>query len=152
MKRTTKMKGFTLVELVIVIAILAILTAIGLQIFNGVQENARLTTAESNARQLAGSITTYITMYRSGVGSSDPSTWTGPANFYAMYTSTPGTSGKGATYVPSGETFGVMPPFFSVAVDETNAIANVTLTKPAGYAYPLATPLNRADIKSAKTF
>jgi len=47
-----KQTGFTIVELLIVIVVIGILAAITVVSFNGVQEKARLTTAQSYAAQL----------------------------------------------------------------------------------------------------
>ncbi|GHV10195.1 hypothetical protein FACS1894217_15540 [Clostridia bacterium] len=57
--QATKRKGFTLVELIIVIAILAILATVGIQIYGGIQENSRVTTAQTNADTLASAINTF---------------------------------------------------------------------------------------------
>lgn len=48
-----KNRGFTLVELLIVIVIIAILTVISLVAYNGIQNRARTTTAESAAKTVA---------------------------------------------------------------------------------------------------
>ena len=47
-----KQRGFTIVELLIVIVVIGILAAITIVSFNGVQEKARLTTAQSYAAQI----------------------------------------------------------------------------------------------------
>ena len=49
MKKTNK-KGFTIVELVIVIAVIAILSAVLIPTFSGVVNNAKESAAKSNAR------------------------------------------------------------------------------------------------------
>lgn len=56
-----KNRGFTLVELLIVIVIIAILTVISLVAYNGIQNQARKTTAESAAKSLADKVQLYYT-------------------------------------------------------------------------------------------
>ena len=56
-----KNRGFTLVELLIVIVIIAILTVISLIAYNGIQNQARTTTAESSAKTLADKVQIYYT-------------------------------------------------------------------------------------------
>lgn len=56
-----KNRGFTLVELLIVIVIIAILTVISLIAYNGIQNQARTTTAESSAKTLADKVQIYFT-------------------------------------------------------------------------------------------
>ncbi len=51
MKKTRK-KGFTIVELVIVIAVIAILAAVLIPTFSGVIENARKSAAQSEAKNV----------------------------------------------------------------------------------------------------
>ena len=50
--RKTRKKGFTIVELVIVIAVIAILAAVLIPTFTGVIQNARTSSAQSQARNL----------------------------------------------------------------------------------------------------
>ena len=154
MKRTTKMKGFTLIELVIVITILAILAAIGLQLFNGVYDNEKLTVAEANARTLADCINTYIALYRPVTGAADPATIVSDAVFYGMYSATPNASGANVWAANAGvETFGVLPPFYSNLTDETNARLNITFTTPStGSGYPICAPLDTASIKAGGNY
>ena len=117
-----------------------------------VQDNSALTNAESNARSLAGSINTYITLYRTYPGAADPFDWTSVDEFYAMYTAAPGTDGKGPEYTPVDETFGVFPPFYPTLADDTNARLNVEITKIDKDMYPIAKPLDRDAIKANGTY
>ncbi len=54
-----KDKGFTLIEIIIVVAVLAILTAIAVPIYSGVQENAEIAVAKSEASNLANQLNLY---------------------------------------------------------------------------------------------
>lgn len=58
-------RGFTLVELLIVIVVIAILAAISIVAYNGIQDRARNTTAAESASQLR----TKVEAYNSIVGS-----------------------------------------------------------------------------------
>lgn len=53
-------KGFTLVELLMVIAVIAIVAAIILPVFQNVREGARRTSCESNLKQIGLALTQYI--------------------------------------------------------------------------------------------
>lgn len=53
-------KGFTLVELMIVVVIMAILVAVAVPIFNAVTRNAKIKTCNANARTLSGQINTIV--------------------------------------------------------------------------------------------
>jgi len=51
-----KSRGFTIVELLIVIVVIAILAAISIVAYNGIQDRARNTTAKEAAAQLASKV------------------------------------------------------------------------------------------------
>ena len=57
-------KGFSLVELMIVVVIMAILVAIAVPIYNAVSEGFRAKTCISNQRQLYGSVNNYLTAHQ----------------------------------------------------------------------------------------
>lgn len=55
-----KKKGFTLIELIIVIAIIAILAAVAIPKFGEVRKNAALKSDVANAKTIANAVTTLI--------------------------------------------------------------------------------------------
>ena len=54
-------KGFTLVELMVVLLIIGILVAIAIPIYNKTQDNARKTSCQANLRTIDGAVAQYIT-------------------------------------------------------------------------------------------
>ena len=59
MQRTNNQKGFTLVELMVVVVIIGILVAIAVPIYNNVSEKAKQNTHDANVRILTGAGTSY---------------------------------------------------------------------------------------------
>lgn len=59
MNLQTKQKGFTIVELLIVIVVIAILAAISIVAYTGVQENARNTQRVANAKSVVDAANAY---------------------------------------------------------------------------------------------
>ena len=55
-----KSKGFTLVELIVVIIIIAIITAVAVPALTSFQDNARKSRIQSEHRELATAIQSYI--------------------------------------------------------------------------------------------
>jgi len=60
MRKMMNKKGFTLVELMIVVVILGILVAIAIPIFSAVTKNAKKKACASNIRIIEGNLTNYL--------------------------------------------------------------------------------------------
>lgn len=60
MKLKNKKKGFTLIELIIVIAIIAILAAVALPKFGAVKKNANIKADIANAKTIHNTVMTLI--------------------------------------------------------------------------------------------
>ena len=60
MRKLMSKKGFTLVELMIVVVILGILVAIAVPIFGAVTKNAKTKSCKSNQRVIKGNMETYM--------------------------------------------------------------------------------------------
>ena len=59
MQRTNNQKGFTLVELMVVVVIIGVLVAIAVPIYNNVSEKSKLNAHLANIRTIEGAIESY---------------------------------------------------------------------------------------------
>jgi prepilin-type N-terminal cleavage/methylation domain-containing protein len=99
---TTSRRGFTIVELLIVIVVIAILAAITIVAYNGIQNRARIASLQSNLGQMAKGLEVYK------VSNSD----TYPVSLAAGNIKTPDTGtytyqSNGSSYCLSGATSGI---------------------------------------------
>jgi len=67
-------RGYTLIEILVVIAIVAVLASILFSVFSGAKENARRTTCQSNLKQLATAMQQYV-QDNGGVYPVNPARW-----------------------------------------------------------------------------
>jgi len=73
-KRINNRKGFTLIELIVVVAILGVLAAIAVPSYQGYQDSARLRTNEANAKTIENAVKVYYAVnskYPTGAGDID---------------------------------------------------------------------------------
>ncbi len=68
-------KGFTLIELMVVVLIIAILIAIAVPVFNVARESAWRRSCQSNLRNLDGNIQTYVAANEGQIGGNVPAPW-----------------------------------------------------------------------------
>lgn len=62
MKKSKNNKGFTLIELIVVVAIIAILAAIAIPAYNSIQDEARSTADQANARMIISALSAHNTL------------------------------------------------------------------------------------------
>ena len=84
-------KGFTLVELMIVVVIMAILVAVAVPIFSSVTSNARFKTCAGNRREIVSQVNSYM------MGSVDGMQHFGVGDFTIRSNGKNGTYGAGTT-------------------------------------------------------
>jgi len=75
---TSAERGFSLIELILVVAVIGILAGIALPIYANMQSQARIGKARADLRTVAGAVTAFAT-FCSGVPQSGR-TWTGQVN------------------------------------------------------------------------
>jgi prepilin-type N-terminal cleavage/methylation domain-containing protein len=117
LKTMKKDRGFTIVELLIVIVVIAILAAIVIVAYNGVQKRANASTAKSNAESVQKVVEAYTADTSAGNGSyptlAQLNAWSGgvarvPTGVTVISTTlgTTHADGKTIQYVPKGTTGG----------------------------------------------
>ncbi len=78
----SRLKGFTVIELLIALAIVAVIAAILFPVFAGVRERGRRTVCQSNLKQIALAMQQYV-QDNSGTYPPSPYTWANAPYFYS---------------------------------------------------------------------
>jgi prepilin-type N-terminal cleavage/methylation domain-containing protein len=104
---TNKERGFTIVELLIVIVVIGILAAITIVAYNGVQNRARTTTAAANAQEVQSKAEVYAADTGNGAYPTAVGTMTGLASTDTAAL-TPSTKALLGTVAPTSTTTTVL--------------------------------------------
>jgi type IV pilus assembly protein PilA len=114
MKNFTKKKGFTLIELIIVISIIGIIAAIAVPKFGNIQKNAKVQADFASAKVIADSA---VTEYAHGNITTLPTTM-------AVVSLAAGTPGASLQTIPDvqGKYNSITSPVFRVQVDEDGVV------------------------------
>ncbi|PKQ28661.1 MAG: hypothetical protein CVT63_01745 [Candidatus Anoxymicrobium japonicum] len=106
-------KGFTLIELMIVILIIAILVAIAIPVFLAAKKNAQTRTCQANMRTIDGAVNTYCAQYEAYPPAGAVSAELGPS-FLKRNPTCPGATPAAYTLSSvSGDVTGINPPYVS---------------------------------------
>ncbi|HBV97077.1 MAG TPA: prepilin-type cleavage/methylation domain-containing protein [Desulfotomaculum sp.] len=113
-------KGFTLVELMVVVVIIGVLVAIAVPVYNNVTGNANRNAVAANLRTIDGAISQHQTV---NSGTAPTST-----NLTGGYLQAWPTTPTGATYSVTGSGTSAAPYRAQVATSSVNGIADGTYT------------------------
>ncbi len=124
-------KGFTLIELMVVVLIIAILIAIAVPVFNVARQAAWRRTCQSNLRTINGNIQTYVASNEGSITWSDVLTDIDSSHpFIPNYFQEPPTCPKAVSIDGAG---GDAAPCYSIAgTDQTDAHAVCNYYGPGG--------------------
>jgi len=78
-------KGFTLVELMVVVVIIGVLVAIAVPLYSGVQDKARTNTHAANVRTLQGAAAIYIAEEGIPTSADGNQVWTAANDYIAVW-------------------------------------------------------------------